>query len=375
MSNLQAQDFQTLVRNQVAAIQGSSTQLVDLSVGSILRSIVEAYSAVALWLQSLILQLLVVTRAATSSDADLDSWMADFGLVRLQAVAASGLVTFSRFTPTAQAIIPIGAIAQTADGTQQYAVVVDATNPAYSAALGGYVAAAGNASVNVPVIAVSAGAAGNASVNGVNTLGQAIPGIDTVTNSAAFTNGADAESDTALRIRFIAYISSLSKATKQAVGFAASALKQGLTYTLVENQQYNGTAQMGYFYLVVDDGTGYPTSSLLASVYNAVDAVRPLTSTFGVFAPIVVLANMGMTISTAAGYDHAATAALVSTALTNYVNSLPLGSSLAWTRLSQVAYEASPGVINVSAVLLNGATGDLSANNKQVIKAGTVAVA
>ena len=375
MSNLQAQDFQTLVRNQVVAIQGSSTQLVDLSVGSILRSIVEAYSAVALWLQSLILQLLVVTRAATSSDADLDSWMADFGLVRLQAVAASGLVTFSRFTPTAQAIIPIGAIAQTADGTQQYAVVVDATNPAYSAALGGYVAAAGNASVNVPVIAVSAGAAGNASVNGVNTLGQAIPGIDTVTNSAAFTNGADAESDTALRIRFIAYISSLSKATKQAVGFAASALKQGLTYTLVENQQYNGTAQMGYFYLVVDDGTGYPTSSLLASVYNAVDAVRPLTSTFGVFAPIVVLANMGMTISTAAGYDHAATAALVSTALTNYVNSLPLGSSLAWTRLSQVAYEASPGVINVSAVLLNGATGDLSANNKQVIKAGTVAVA
>ena len=89
----------------------------------------------------------------------------------------------------------------------------------------------------------------------------------------------------------------------------------------------------------------------------------------------MVLANMGMTISTAAGYDHTATAALVSTALTNYVNSLPLGSSLAWTRLSQVAYEASPGVINVSAVLLNGATGDLSANNKQVIKTGTVAVA
>ena len=375
MSNLQAQDFQTLVRNQVAAIQGSSNQLVDLSVGSILRSIVEAYSAVALWLQSLILQLLVVTRAATSSDVDLDSWMADFGLVRLQAVVASGVVTFSRFTPTTQAIIPIGAIAQTADGTQQYAVVVDTTNPAYSASLGGYIVAAGNASVNVPVVAVAAGAAGNASVNGVNTLGQAIPGIDTVTNAAAFTNGADAETDSALRIRFIAYISSLSKATKQAVGFAASALKQGLTYTLVENQQYNGTAQMGYFYLVVDDGTGYPTSSLLASVYNAVDAVRPLTSTFGVFAPIVVLANIGMTISTGAGYDHAATAALVATALTNYVNSLPLGSSLTWTRLSQVAYEASPGVVNVSAVLLNTSTSDLTASNKQVIKAGTVAVA
>ncbi|HHW4679687.1 MAG TPA: baseplate J/gp47 family protein [Xylella sp.] len=135
--------------------------------------------------------------------------------------------------------------------------------------------------------------------------------MDTVINTAAFTNGTNAESDAALRTRFIAYVASLSKATKAAVGYAATSLRQGLTYTLVENQQYNGAAQNGYFYLVVDDGTGNPSPTFLATVYNAIDAVRPLTSTFGVFAPVVVAANVRMTITTAADNDHIATAALV----------------------------------------------------------------
>lgn len=376
MSDLRTKDFTTLVREQVTAIQGGTSKvLVDLSVGSILRAVVEAYSAVALWLQGLILQLLATTRAATSSDTDLDSWVADYGVTRLPASAASGMVTFSRFTPTQQAVVPVGAIAQTADGTQQYAVTVDTANPAYSAALGGYVLAAGSASVIAPVQAISAGIAGNASEDGINTLGQAIPGVDSVTNAAAFTNGADAESDSALRARFVAYVASLSKATKAAVGYAATSLKQGITYTLVENQQTDGTTQNGHFFLVVDDGTGYPSSTLLATVYNAIDAVRPVTTTFNVIAPLVVLANVSMTLSIVAGYDHIATASLVASALTNYINSLPLGTSLAWSRLAQVAYDASPGVTNVSAVLLNGGTADIATTPKQVVKAGTISVA
>jgi uncharacterized phage protein gp47/JayE len=372
---MQAKDFQTLVREQVAAIQGGSKVLVDLSVGSILRAVVEAYSAVALWLQWLILQLLAVTRAATSSGADLDSWVADYGLTRLPAAVASGQVTFSRFTATQQAVVPVGSKAQTADGTQQYAVTTDTTNSAYSATLGGYVLAAGNAAVTVPVVATTAGAAGNAALSGINTLAQAIPGIDTVTNAAAFTNGADAESDAALRARFIAYLASLSKATKTAISYAVTALKQGMTCTLTENQQYNGTASLGYFYVVVDDGTGYPSGSLLSTVYNAVDAVRPFTVAFAVFAPAVVTANATMTITTAVGYLHTDITTLVQTAITNAINALGLGNSLPFTRLAQIAYDASPYVTNVTGVTLNGATADLAATKQQTIKAGTVVVA
>ena len=369
------QDFTTLVRNQVTAIQGAAKVLVDMTVGSILRAVVEANAAVILWLQGLILQLLAITRAATSSGADLDSWVGDFGLTRLAAVAASGQVSFARFTPSQQAVVPVGTTIQTGDGSQQFAVTLDTTNPTYSASLGGYVLAAGVASINVPVAAVTAGAGGNVSAGQINTLTQALPGVDTVSNAAAFTNGVDAESDAALRIRFIAFVASLSKATKGAVGYAITSLKQGVIYTLVENQQYNGTTDYGYFYVVVDDGTGSPGSTFLSNVSNAIDAVRGVSIRFGVFAPVVVTANAGMTITTAAGYDHNAVVALVVAALQSYINGLTLGQTLTYSRLAQVAYDASPGVTNVTAVTLNGGTADVSATSKQVIKAGTLTVA
>jgi uncharacterized phage protein gp47/JayE len=369
------QDFTTLVRNQVTAIQGAARGLVDLTVGSILRAVVEANAAVILWLQGLILQLLATTRAATSSGSDLDSWVADFGLTRLPGVASSGSVAFARFTATQQAVVPIGATIQTGDGSQQFSVTIDTTNPAYNAGLGGYVLAAGVASISVPVQASSVGAAGNALIGQINTLTQPIPGVDTVSNAAAFTNGADAETDAALRTRFIAYVASLSKATKAAILYAITSLKQGMVAVLVENQLYAGTTQNGYFYAVIDDGTGAPGSTLLSTANNAIDAVRPFTVAFGVFAPVVVTANVGMTITTASGYDHTATALLVKAAVQNYINALSLGQTLTYSRLAQVAYDASPGVTNVTAVTLNSGTSDLTATSQQVIKAGTVTVA
>jgi uncharacterized phage protein gp47/JayE len=368
------QDFTTLVRNQVTAIQGAAKSLVDLTVGSILRSVVEANAAVVLWLQGLILQLLSVTRAATSSGADLDSWVGDYGVTRLPGTAASGQVTFSRFTTTQQVVVPVGATVQNGDGSQQFAVTLDTTNPAYNASLGGYVLAIGISSINVPVAASTVGVGGNVSAGQINTITQALPGVDTVSNAAPFTNGANAESDSALRTRFIAFIGSLSKATKSAIGYAITSVQQGVSYVLVENQQYNGTTDYGYFYVVVDDGTGSPGSTFLTTVSNAIDAVRGASIRFGVFAPVLLTANVGMTITTATGYNHAATVALVSTALTNYINTLALGQGLSYSRLAQVAYDASPGVTNVTAVTLNSGTADLAATAQQIIKSGTLTI-
>lgn len=100
---LQLQTFATLVGNAAAAVQGGARALVDLTVGSTLRALLEANASVALWMQWLILQVLQATRAATSAGADLDSWMADFTVVRLPATAARGQVSFSRFVPFAPA--------------------------------------------------------------------------------------------------------------------------------------------------------------------------------------------------------------------------------------------------------------------------------
>ncbi|MFT2588653.1 baseplate J/gp47 family protein, partial [Escherichia coli] len=74
----------------------------------------------------------------------------------------------------------------------------------------------------------------------INTIAQAITGIDTVTNAAGLTNGEDAELDADFRARFIHYINSLSKATKAAVLYAILSLQQNVSAVIVENQAYNG---------------------------------------------------------------------------------------------------------------------------------------
>lgn len=372
---LNLKDFATLVTDQVTAITARAAGLVDFTIGSLNLAIVQSNASVLQWIQQLIVTLLATVRAATCSDADLDSWMADFGFIRLSAVQSTGSVVYSRFTPTNSALVPFGALVGATDGSQQYTVLADANNPAYNATLGGYFVAAGVSSVTVPVIANTAGAAGNALPGTVTVIVGSISGIDTVTNVAAFANGQDAELDSAFRARFVSWVASLSKATKSAIGYALASMQQGVTYTLTENQDYGGNTLYGYFYAVVDDGSGSPTSTFLASASNAVDAVRPFTSRFAVFAPTLVTANVGMVITTDPSGDHATIVAMAQAAIQTYIAALRLGQLLPYTQLATLAYGASPLITNVSAVTLNGGVADLAANQKQVIRPGTVAVA
>ena len=54
------------------------------------------------------------------------------------------------------------------------------------------------ASLNVAIVANVAGNNGNIQPNAISLLSSAIPGVDTVTNTAALTGGIDAESDLSL---------------------------------------------------------------------------------------------------------------------------------------------------------------------------------
>ncbi|QBJ80504.1 baseplate J/gp47 family protein [Aquitalea sp. USM4] len=368
-------DFTTLVRNQVTAIQARAAGLVDFTIGSLMRAIVESNASVLQWLQQLIVTLLAQTRAATCSDSDLDTWMADYGFTRLSASQAVGTVTFSRFTATNSALIPIGQLVASADGSQQYTVTTDTTNTLYSATLGGYLVPAGTASATVPVIANTAGAAANALAGTVTMIVGAVSGIDTVTNASAFSGGVDSETDTAFRARFVLWVASLSKATKAAIGYALASMQTGVTYSLVENQDYSGNILYGYFYAIVDDGSGNPSSTFLANAASAIEAVRPFTSRYGVFAPALLSANVSMVITTDSTVTHSTVVANVNAAIQAYIASLALGQLLSYSKLISIAYGVTSAITNVTAVTLNGGTADLAATQKQVIRPGTISVA
>jgi uncharacterized phage protein gp47/JayE len=371
---LSLRTFNTLVQSMAAAVEASASQLLDLTVGSTLRAVLEANASIALWMQWLILQVLRTTRAATSNGADLDSWMADLTLTRLPAVASTGIVTFSRFTPGTTGLIPGGALVRTADGAQTFTVSVDTTYPSWSTASNGYVVAAGVASLEVPVIAQTTGAAGNVQAGTISLLASALPGIDAVSNPNAMQNGLDAESDDAFRSRFQNFIASRSRATPLAVGYAISSIQQGLSYTIQENIDPSGQPHMGSFVVTVDDGSGSPSAALLSTVKSAIDAVRPVGSIFSVQPPAVVTINASLTITVSSGTTKAPVQALVGAAIANYLNGLPIGAGVPLTRLAQIAYSASPAVVNVGAVLINGSVVDITVPAAGVVAAGVIAV-
>jgi len=370
---LSTQSFTTIVSNFATAVQGSASALINFTKGSVLLAVGQATAGVALWLQGLIVAVLAVTRASTSSGTDLDSFFAQFGFTREAAGAASGQETFARYTPTNAADIPIGATVQSSDGTVTFEVIADTDNANYSETLGYYVISAGQASAQISVQCTTAGTAGNLAEGALNTLGSAISGIDYVTNAAAFSNGYAEETDAAARTRFVLWIASLSKATLAAVMNAIESVGESITGVILENQLYSGTAQNGTFTVIADDGTGSPSSTTLANVSNAVEAVRPLCVTYSVHGPTVITAAVSMNITTGSGYTHSTVVSLVQTAIQSYINGLGDDAMLPWSMLATTAYGVA-GVTNVTNVLLNGGTTDLSCTNVERILAGTITV-
>jgi len=374
MANIDVRGFATIVGNIAAAAQGRALALLDYSVGSVLRSIAEAEAGVSLWLQGVILQVLATSRLATSQGADVDSFINEWGTERLGAALSAGQVTFSRFTPTAQAIIPVNAQVATSDLTQTFQVVADSTNSSYSAALNGYILPASVSQVSCPVQAMIPGVAANVAANTITVLITSIVGVDYCNNAGAMSGGTNAESDPQAKARFPLYIQSLSEGTIEAIQYAVQSLKLGMQATVLENLAPNGvTAYPGYLTITVDDGSGYPPSSTLTAAGLAIGNARAGGVMWGVFPPVVLSTNMQITITTAPGFDHPTVVGIVNSAVTTFVNALPLGQSLPFTQLSSIIYGSSPGVTNAQ-YTINGGTADVVATQRNVIKTGILTV-
>ena len=370
---LSIQTLQGMLASAASAAQAACVSLLDLTVGSPARAILEATAGLWSVQQANVYRLLKASRLATSSGTDVDTFVGDYGLTRELARYSTGLVSLSRFVPLGSTTVPLGATVRTGDGTQTYAVTEDDSNAFWSAAAQGYVVPVGLASIDVPVECTLPGSAGNVIAGAISLAGSNLPGIDLVTNETAFVDGLDAESDAALKVRFVGYIASLTEATPAAVINAVASVEQGLSCTLRENVDEQGAPTPGHFVVYADDGSGAPPAPLLSAIYAAVDKVRPIGSTFSVQPPSVLRVGIQLTITVVGGVK-ANLVTPVATAITAYVDALPTGGTLSITRIAALAYAASPAVANVTGVSISGSAQDLVAGPSQVVKASTVTV-
>jgi len=386
MTTLALQNFNTLVQSMAAAAQGASEQPLNLEEGSTILALMEAAAAQGLFLQYLTLQVLAVTRLATSFGTDCDSFGNDFGFTRLPAVSATGNVTFARFTNTISAFIPVyvpatsttlasGTQILTSDGTTAFDVIADPTNAYYvTSPSEGYLIPSGTSSALIPVIADVPGAGGNVLANTITLIVSGIPGIDTATNLNATSGGVNAETDAAFKLRFVNFINSRTEGTADAVGYAIQQIQQGLTWTIQENQVANGTYTPGTFVVTIDDGSGDPPSGLIATATTAVQKVRPIGSFAIVQGPTKIAANISLILTLNPNISLQVVEAEVNAALVAFINALPVGATLPYNRIAQVVFDADSNITNISNVTLGGGTSDLTVTESQVVRAGSISV-
>ena len=331
----------------------------------------------------MIIEVAKLTRLSTSYGTDADSWMADFGLIaRIGAVASTGQVTFARYTAGGAApVIPVGATVKSAGRTalNRSPFYADTTNPAFSPVAGGlgapgYIMPPEIASIDVPVQALVAGAAGNAGAATISQITSAIPGVDTVTNLSAFVTGSDFETDDGLKDRFRLAIASLSKATDAAITLAVTSIQTGMQVAIRDGYDLNGNFMPGMVSVIVDDGSGSPSNALVMACRIAVDAVRAAGVRIGVYGAQIVPAAVSVSFNTAPGYYAPMVEAQVTATIAAKINGLGLGQGLSYFDLAAWT-KAVPGVAAITTLVLNNGVADMPADPRYTIKAANIATA
>jgi uncharacterized phage protein gp47/JayE len=107
-------------------------------------------------------------------------------------------------------------------------------------------------------------------------------------------------------------------------------------------------------------------------VYSAVDQVRPIGSVFSVAGPTVSTVDITATISVLPNVNQPSLFGPIITAVETYLDTLPIGTSVSFSRIITVIFGAVPGISNVTNLLLNGSPSDIAIGPSGVAKAGTV---
>jgi uncharacterized phage protein gp47/JayE len=363
MTGLPSKTFAQYVSDMVAGWAASLGFPPTFQEGDAFYAFMETVAGQLVFIQAQIQLVNQIARAQTSTGADLDTFYEQFGFYRQAGVGGQGGVVFGSFSPAlSNVLIVAGTIVQTQGGAIQYQVIADTNQPTWNAGLNAYVLATGQSSLTATVQALQIGAAYNVTANQLSQIGSNLPGVDTVTNPAAITNGTSAESDASYSARFILFINSLSKATYGAIVSAVFNVPGVADASILENINTGGAVQPGEFIATIDDGSGAPPAGLVTLVQQAVEVTRGFTILAIAQAVTRTTVNEAITVRVDPNFVTTAVNANVQTALQAATNALGIGETI-YISVLEGAAMAVPGVIAVQpSTTINGYNEDFPIN-------------
>lgn len=330
---------------------------VDTSEGSIIYDALSPVSNEIAQQEINLDQVLNMVFAQSAADNGYSSYLdlrcGEFGITRKSGTLATGQATFTGIETTP---IPIGSVVQTHGGLQF-------TTTAAGVITGGV------ATVNIQ--ATDIGIVYNVPANAITEIPISINGITGVNNAISITGGIDTESDIALLQRLLLQVQNPTTS-----GNVADYIKWGLSVAgigaVVVFPVWNGAGTVKV--CAVDSNMLPLSSTLLTNLQNYIESVRPIGATVTYESATALPIDVSVNITRNTAYLQAQILIEITTAITNYLKSIP-------TKQTYVSYGVigsliltCQGVIDYDTLTVNGGTINVTIGSEQIATQGTITV-
>lgn len=282
------------------------------------------------------------------------------GLKRKEGTPSWG---YLQITTNQNAVIPAGSLFATAAGLL-FQTLTEAT--------------INNTTAAVYVECTTAGLETNVPANTVKQMAVTIAGVTQVTNTDSFTGGADGESDSELRTRYILHISNPSTSGNK-LDYKEWALEvEGVARARVL-PLWNGDNTV--VVVLIGDNNTAPSASVVSKAQNYIDpgisgsgkGVAPIGAYCTCAAAVPVAVNVSVTVQAASGYTAEAVKSEVEASITEFFNTLDIDTlSVKATQVMKAVFDVA-GVSDCSVPVLNGSS-SVTITDTQIAVVGTLSV-
>ena len=323
----QTKTFLSIVASMVNRMRSITQRITDYNIGSVARTLIEApaqeidqlYQQMLFGLQEAI-QVAVYT---------------SFNFPALPAVPASNLIRVSIAVQSTAVLIAANTSFTRADGSMTYLSTTDVVIPS------------GASFIDVPVVATVAGTVGNMPALGTFTLGLSLPGFVSAINLAPFSNGTAVETPSARKVRFNAYIQTLSRGTSASLLYAltrltvvtdalGNVLEQVKSANIDEPYLSDPVQPPGLVHAYIHNGVGSTSAALVQQAANIINGYTTANGTkvsgykaAGVVLQVFAAGELPVPVSgmltIAPTFDGPSVVAQVTAALYTYVQQIQVG--------------------------------------------------
>lgn len=324
----QVKDFISITASMINWMRASTNRVTDYNVGSAARTMMEAPAAeIDELYQQMFIGIKEAIPVSTYNTFDFD---------QLPAFSAAGLVRV-QLTPGTAGLIAAGTTVSGVGLTSSYTVLADVVVPDVASY------------VDISVAADVPGTVGNIAQGQALTLTPSPTGFVSATNLAAFSSGAEKETDDERKLRFAAYITSLARSTVAAIhyglGTAYLTDAEGNIIEHVESSEViepylaDPNAPVAQVDCYIHNGTGSTSSALIAQAQRIIDGYYDDTGTavpgykaagipVNVYAAAEVAVNVTGNLSALVGYDEPTLVALAVNSVAAYLLGLAVGAEV-----------------------------------------------